>query len=331
MLTLEKINELTQGIEYHLRKLESFESGLREVKAALEELRHAKESEYLWELQKYRADIEDIRHQLRKRGLPDAEKYEIQFRKIKDSLNEHQWPVAVNPEAICNDDERATIRAESILDLVVGEHLQGRKFLDYGCGQGHVVQAAISRGAMAIGYDINAQGEATNNFEDVKKHAPFDIILMHDVLDHIQSLNPMEALAQAKSVLAPEGRIYVRNHPWSSKHGGHLYEHINKAYLHLILDEVELTRLGGFACEYNIRVVRPLETYRHWFDSVGLSVKSEIPINSNVDEYFKKPSFVHERLLHNWEGDEAAMLFNMGIDFVEYIVESDGISNQQIF
>lgn len=135
---------------------------------------------------------------------------------------------------------------------------------------------------------------------------------------------------QAKSVLAPEGRIYIRNHPWSAKHGGHLYEQINKSYLHLVMDEVELARAGGFSCQHNIKVINPIETYNHWIKEAGLKITSEIPTKSDVPQFFKEGSLIREKLLKLW-GDESAMLANMEIEFVEYVVELSDNSNQKVF
>lgn len=336
MLTIDKINELTQGIEYHLRQLEGFMRDLREIKTSLDELRNAKEVEYLWELKKLRTDMSLLRSELAKRGLPNAEKYEIEFAQMKELIEDQQWPIAVDPSVICTDDEKTKIRAISILDLVVGERLKNKKFLDYGCGTGHVVYQATQGGASSLGYDIDESkfkfesNLFTNDFEEVKRNAPFDIILLHDVLDHIQNINPIEALMQAKSVLAPEGRIYIRNHPWSAKHGGHLYEQINKSYLHLVMDEVELARAGGFSCQHNIKVINPIETYNHWIKEAGLKITSEIPTKSDVPQFFKEGSLIREKLLKLW-GDESAMLANMEIEFVEYVVELSDNSNQKVF
>ena len=336
-MTIEKINELSSGIEYHLRQIENFTKDLREIKSSLDELRQSREAEYLWELQKLRTDMALMRNELAKRGLPDVEKYEIEFAQIKELAENEDWPMAVNPVEICNDDEKATIRAISILDLVIGERLENKKLLDYGCGEGHVVNQATKSGAESLGYDINSekfkfdQDLFTNDFEQIKKKAPFDIVLLHDVLDHIQNIDPIEALMQVKSILSPEGRIYVRNHPWSSKHGGHLYEQINKAYLHLILDEVELTRMGGFTCQHNLCVILPEATYRHWFNEAGLKIVSEIPIKSEVPQFFKQPSLIREKLCKVWGGDEGATLANLEIDFIEYVVEPTDNSNQKIF
>jgi hypothetical protein len=162
----------------------------------------------------------------------------------------------------------------------------------------------------------------------VAKHAPYDVILVHDVLDHITVIDPITALKQIRSVLHQSGKVYVRTHPWSSRHGGHLYKQINKAFLHLILDDVELTRVGGWTCEHNIRVIRPLPTYQHWFHQAGFQIKSEMPVRRKVEDLFLQPSHIHSRLVDLW-GKEEEVEPNLEIELVEYILEAN--SNQQIF
>jgi len=334
MLDINKIHELSSGIEYHLTRLEEFTELMKEVKASLDKIQKSQENNYLWELQLMKQEFVDVKKQLKKYGLPEASQYEKQFEQFKDVIYSTDWPEAINPEAICITEDTVQQRADAILDLVVGEHLKDRRFLDYGCGEGHVAMTAKQREAeVAIGYDIDLTNckhpnAATNDFELVKKHAPYDIILLHDVLDHIANIDPIAALNQVKSVLDKDGRVYIRNHPWSSRHGGHLYDKINKAFLHLVLDEVELTRIGGFSCQYNIGVVRPLETYQHWFEQSGFIVKSETPITHTVEDFFLTPSYIHTKLVEHW-GDEAEMARHMEIEFVEYILESK--SNHQIF
>ena len=334
MLDLNKIHELSSGVEYHLTRLEEFTELLKEVKTSLDKMQKSQEANYLWELQLLKQEFADIKTQLKKYGLPEASQYEKQFEKFKNVIYSTDWSEAIDPVAICTTEETAQQRADAILDMVVGEHLKDRRFLDYGCGEGHVAMTAKQReAAVSIGFDIDLTeckhpDLATNDFEVVKKNAPYDIILMYDVLDHIAHIDPITALNQVKSVLDKDGRVYIRNHPWSSRHGGHLYDQLNKAFLHLILDEVELTRIGGYTCKYNIGVVRPLETYQHWFDQSGFTIKSEIPLTRTVEDFFLTPSHVHSKLVEHW-GDEAEMARHMEIEFVEYIVEAK--SNHQIF
>lgn len=336
-LSPDKLNELVLGIDFHLRKLEEFVGSMKDIKQSLDALREAQEQKYLWELERMKIEFNYIKQELGKRGLPLAQEYEMSFTEIAKAIETPVWPEAVAPENICGPDneQAAQDRANSILDVVVGEHLKGKKFLDFGCGQGHVVAEARKREAgLAVGYDIDISGVkvnsdwVTDHFDKIQSYAPFDIILLHDVLDHIKLIDPMEALRRVRSLLNRNGRVYVRNHPWSARHGGHLYEQKNKAFLHLIYDEVELLRLGGFVADYNIKVITPLETYKYWFDNTGFEVKLGIPTTTEVESFFFEPSFVRERLIRLWNNDELVMRSNMEINFVEYVLETKDLPNE---
>lgn len=328
MLSMKEIYELSSGIEYHLKQLEDVLPALREVKSSLDEIRHSQEGKYQWEVTLLRRDIDDLKTQLKRYGLPEASKYESELKELKAFLSSDEWPPAVEPSAIVDTKEKAIDRAKVILDLVVGEQLEGRNFLDFGCGDGDVAVVAHTRGAISVGYDINTEFKLdgplfTNDFEVARKNGPYDIILLHDVLDHIQSIDPITAMQQVRSMLKNSGRVYVRNHPWCARHGGHLYQKINKAFVHLVFDEIELVRIGGYESEHNVKVTRPMETYRNWFQESGFDIISEIPIKTPVEESLLKPSFANQRLEEKWKDRPTEMRGDMEIEFVEYILEAN--------
>jgi hypothetical protein len=334
MITVPRIQEMSDGIDYHLRKLEPFASDLRDVKDTLDRIRQGKEDLILWKLERIERQLTDIREQLVKYGLPEVSQYESEYRAIRDSLTD--WPEAVKPESICADEDSKFQRAIAILDLVVGENVTNKRFLDYGCGEGHVIMhASVQSPQIAVGYDPLVKPKFDyphfyDNFGKIGEHGPYDIVLIHDVCDHLQNLHPVEMLKQLKAVVTGDCRVYLRNHPWSARHGGHLYEQINKAFLHLVFDEMELTRLGGYHSEFSLRIVRPLEIYRQWFKEAGYNILSEIPTTRPVDEFFQKQSYIKDRLLRNWNGDELEMLAAMQVEFVEYCIQPKEVT-QQIF
>ena len=330
MLDLNKIEQIARGVDEHLRKLETMIGLLRDIRHSLDEIRHSREDAYMYEIGRLRMTVADLTEQLGKRGLPKTNQYEQELAEIRRLIDGPDWPAATDPASICDGDEaKMRQRASLIIDLLVGEHMKGKRFLDYGCGHGHVVMAAKDREtATSVGYDIDLSKlsfsgpDFTDDFNVVKSMAPFDIVVLHDVLDHAVGMEPIGILYQIKSVLSPKGRVYVRCHPWSSRHGGHLYTSANKAFLHLSLDAVELVRVGGLVCETTVRVTSPLETYRCWFTEAGFRVCSAIPIRDPVEEFFLMPSVARDRIVKNFPDLQTAKE-NMEITFVEYVLEPD--------
>lgn len=328
MLDLDKIYELAKGIDHHLRQLEGCMDVLREMRDSLEQLVQHEHREKSNELELLRAEVRMLARKLEEQGMPHSSDYEIEYEAIKEQVQSDSWPVAVNPEFLCNNAEKEKLRARSIVELVIAENFDDQKFLDFGCGHGHVPPIVHQAGAqISIGYDPNEFFEnhrteeytLTSSWERVTEDAPYDIILLHDVLDHC--IDPIEALLQIKGVLSQSGRIYVRNHPWCARHGGHLYLTKNKAFLHLLMDEVELQRLEGLTCVPTTKILYPLPTYRDWFKKAGLHIRSELPITSEVEDFFLDQAHLYNRLAKQWN-NIAEIKDNMAIDFVDYVLDA---------
>lgn len=134
-------------------------------------------------------------------------------------------------------------------------------------------------------------------------------------------------MKQIRDILTPKGRVYVKTHPWCSRHGGHIYTQKNKAFIHLIFDEIELMRMSGISSEPTLKITKPLETYGKWFTEAGFKIISEIPEINEVEKFFLTPSKVNDRLKRHWN-DSTEMKNNMRITSVEYVLEH---SQQEIF
>jgi SAM-dependent methyltransferase len=169
------------------------------------------------------------------------------------------WPESVPSSLICCPDsqEQLLIRADGILENYVNHNLKGKKFLDFGCGTAHVaMQACKQDPELSVGYDILDSSwhklDKINQFDNlilttefsvVEQHGPYDYILLFDVIDHLDNCPLNLFLSLIKKVCKKGGRIIVRSHPWTARHGGHLFHIINRAYLHLILNDDEIRRL----------------------------------------------------------------------------------------
>lgn len=333
MLTLQRIEEIVGGIDSYLQKLHSFSEELREIKHTLLHIKNSKEEQYMWELQKLRIETGIVRKELEKYGLPLISEYELSYNNIKEMILSEEWPKAVDPRVICNTEEMVITRANDILEFIIGENLQNKKFLDFGCGEGHVIMQSLNQNpSFALGYDINPSKikfenqHFTSEFDVVKINGPYDVVLMQDCIDHLILGNTesiVGILTKIKDLLSQNGRLYIRCHPWCSRHGTHLYTKLNKAYVHLVFDESELSRLGGYSNDHTIKITNVSETYRSWFRDAGFNIISEININKNLEEFFKKQSFIKDRLLKTWKGNETQMYKDMQIEFIEFTLQAN--------
>lgn len=231
-----------------------------------------------------------------------SEKFE--FEELKKLLNTEAWPEAVNGFQIADEhsEKDKDERAEGIINfLFASEDFKEKKFLDFGCGEGHVANY-VSQKTFSVGYDVSNEksrftwGEKvdnlflTSNFDDVKSNAPYDLILIYDVLDHAE--DPVDILNKAKSVLSENGHIHMRCHPWCSRHGGHLYKQINKAFAHLVFSEEELLEMGlNLDKTIKNKVIYPISYYEGLISSVGLKIVSR-EIDEQEPERFFSDNFV---------------------------------------
>jgi 2-polyprenyl-3-methyl-5-hydroxy-6-metoxy-1,4-benzoquinol methylase len=230
------------------------------------------------------------------------------FDALKKELIGDSWPVAVPSELICNaaSEQDKADRANNILSMFVPRSPENLKFLDFGCGEGHVAkEAAMRKANLSVGYDIKQQGELawnerndnfllTPNFTEAKELGPYDIILMYDVLDHCDE--PENLLKQVKELSKPTTTIYIRCHPWCSRHGGHLYNQMNKAWVHLIFTPEELASLGLTPPNPSQRVLFPIGTYKQYFQRVGLKFDEPDIQRTEIEDFFKTNNIVSNRL-----------------------------------
>ena len=331
MLDLQKIEEISAGVDQHLLKLESFIGILKEIKLSLDEMRYSREEAYLYELQKVKTEIAVLTEQLQKQGMQPINKYEAELHELRLALEDAEWPEAVVTDSICNSDNKIQERAQNILDYFIPEPLENKKFLDYGCGNASTLEVARRKNAsFAIGYDpYSNENGVEKDLGIIKSHGPYDVILVYDVLDHLENISPVEALKQVKKLLSTNGTIYLNNHPWCSRHGGHLYKAKNKAFMHMVFDEVELTRMGGYAPDCStLHILKPLEEYRLWIAEADLEVVSEMVIRDKVEPFFLKNYVVNDKLKSHYPDK---MIDHLEISFVEYVLRLPQSQKQTIW
>lgn len=259
------------------------------------------------------------------------------FMQLKSLLDSPDWPQAVFAAQIADESSERDKedRAEGIAEIMLPPY-GGKRFLDFGCGEGHVARYVSKESSLSVGYDILRSPASSLTWEEkvgnllltvdwgrVESEGPYDLILLYDVVDHCEC-DPAEVLRKAASVLALDGKIVLRCHPWCGRHGGHLYRKINKAFAHLVFTDEELSEMG-VEVEHNNKVLRPLNSYTRAIEAAGLVKASEPEVDSQeVEDFFRETSVVSDRILRNWglkEWGQDPPQFQMSQCFVDWTLK----------
>ena len=262
--------------------------------------------------------------------------------KLKALLKSDKWPLAVNPNLIVNNDsyQDKLERGESILDAFIENGLINKRFLDFGCGEGHTAKAASERASFAIGYDIDETGwhefydtdrfMLTNDWQAVANKGPYDAVFLYDVLDHIVEEDPIDILKNIHSVMAPKGRVYVRCHPWCSRTGTHVYRSLNKAFVHMFFSDEELGAMGCTPLPAK-KILHPILTYDDWFQKGGFKKIDEKTIRQDVEPFFEKEELIAKIIKEHWKESFEERLasgrvfpkFQLEQQFLDFVLEKD--------
>lgn len=256
------------------------------------------------------------------------------FDSLKKALESDKWPEAVNKNLVCDPDSEIDKieRGRGIIELMVEEELPNLRFLDYGCGDGYsALYVASEKADISVGYDVKQHDVwgkhpksdnllFLNKFDDVVAKGPYDVILLFDVLDHLVKEQPAEVLKKAASVLKPTGKIYMRTHPWTSRHATHMYHDLNKAYVHLVFTEEELEQIvQSKHKDENIGVLYPLKTYSDFITGAGLKEVSRREIKEAVEPFFKIPK-IAQRIMSRTKFQQFPE-WQMSLQFIDYVLE----------
>jgi len=244
-----------------------------------------------------------------------VEKLEVKFKPL-ELLETECWPLAVEPHLIVNEADAGEIerRTRSIFWSFVRDKITDKRILDFGTGHSACWKYADGA-ALSLGYDIDPNTDAIHDWAVILENKPYDIIIMFDVLDHLidntGGLMSVPQIAEVfrylKSVLAPEGKLFVRCHPWVSRHGTHAYRKKNKAFVQFLTSE--------FDTEPTHKFTTPNYTYDAIIEAAGFRVLSKIPSVQPVEPIFRSFESWGEHFVHgNFRIDV------MSINFIDYIL-----------
>lgn len=235
------------------------------------------------------------------------------------------WPRAVPESLIVRTPEAALYRSRAVINSFVGD-LSGKKFLDFGCGDGLCVKSAINAD-LAIGYDIVQHRDwdhnnLTTDFENVMKYGKYDKILLYDVFDHVDECAVPTVMSQIREVADEHTIFHIRCHPWTSIHGGHLYLNLNKAFAHLFLTDEQISK---YQTDKVRKIIRPLKTYtetwqNYGFQTVDMVVKKRTLAN-DVGDFFDSPDvvdFLQHRSPQKLDADHEWQQSVLPIEFVDF-------------
>jgi len=226
------------------------------------------------------------------------------------------WPTAVNSSVIIDVNNPVQIerRAKAILRSI--GPLASKKFLDFGTGHSKCWRYA-TEAALSIGYDIDITSDSTHNWQIALDNAKYHAILLYDVIDHLVNSDGslasidtiVEILVVLKQILATNGQIYVRCHPWTSRHGTHAYLNNNKAFVHYDTDQ--------FDKEPTNRFLWPVPIYREIFQRAGLNIINQTIVRQHVEEIFSLQPFADWAKMFS---PGSPHLQIMAVSFVDFVL-----------
>lgn len=243
---------------------------------------------------------------------------------VKYIIDDKNFPLAIDPFFITDlqDENEKKVRAEYIVDLFIAKDLKGLKVLDFGCGEGYISAEMSKRGASVVAYDIVPPLEfngvkIAENQNDVMDSGPYNLVLAYDVFDHMES--PMKGMSFCSNVIDKNGELMIRMHPWCSRHGGHLFQAINKAFIHMIGTDDELNELGVENPSI-YKVIHPVHCYAQWLRVTKMELIYSKVHKKEVEPVFQSEP-IRSRILRHYRNSPVDKTVRDGKNFPSYSLE----------
>lgn len=248
------------------------------------------------------------------------------------NVDSDAWPLAVPVHMIVNNDDPMIKQFRAIQVIgIMGVPLSGLRVLDFGCGDGYISQEMAATSDRVVGYDTKTHKywsnhkagnlTLTTDINEVTANAPYDLILGYDVFDHLENADLDNAVKFIHNSLTADGRAFFRFHPWTARHGSHLYDKLNKAFVHLVLTPDELAQ-RGLIPEYNVKIVRPVATYDSLITKNNFSILKRKGYTEEVESFFDDNLVERiNKVCYRGKADKEAIKKIMGLQFIDYTVK----------
>lgn len=230
------------------------------------------------------------------------------------------WPEAIDEKISVVDQIRKFIETISV-------PIRNKNVLEFGCCDSELAAMLQNEcGAKkVVSFDldlckyrqniINDQGVIyTDNFRIVQQNEPYDIITINDILDHTEK--PVYWLKQLTPLLAVNGRVFIRFHPFTSRNGTHLNEQLNKAFLHLVFSEDELATFG-VSNKYTRKITDHHISYERFIEESGLKILKKKIQKTPVELMFFNHEKIAGRIKKNVLTDKN-LAEVLEIDYIDY-------------
>ena len=203
---------------------------------------------------------------------------------------------------------------------------KNKNSLDIGCGYGGCVSAFKRLKFDAFGIDVQKRciNKAKKNFPNAKfilgtidnliknKYVNFDIITLHDVLEHIA--DPDGLIKKCKKILSNKGKIFIKVPNSQSLQINMLKEYsweISAPFHRTLFSMQGLKKLSS---KYKLKVEKSFDDINTWGWTRGLSIKNKIEQNYEFlrkNKYFVKLDYNIDLLFENISKrvDQKSILF----------------------
>lgn len=217
------------------------------------------------------------------------------------------WPIAIDEKISVIEHLRKFVETISV-------SLKGKNVLEFGCCDSEL--AAILKNECGakkvVSYDlelckfrqntISDQGVIyTDNFRIVQQNSTYDIIVINDVLDHIEK--PVYWLKQLNPLMIENSRIFIRFHPFTSRNGTHLADQMNKAYMHLVFSDDELATFG-IANKFTRKITDLQVSYERFIEESGFKILNQNIKKTPVEILFSTDDRIANRIRRNLQTDK---------------------------